>query len=96
MNIKSDSPPSKANTRTDKIPEFSTGDIHLAAFMRARGAEIIRVDGTQNRIIWTFRGPNVESLQLAYVNGAAVSAIDFATALRFLKTMTRPTGGGER
>ena len=76
-------------TETTNVPTtqdiFKTDDINLAAFIKAQGGKLLKIDlateNFRNRYYFVFDdAEKCNTLKFDYINGAVVSAKDFVEA----------------
>lgn len=84
MNIKNKIP------QPDKTPNpdrFKTCDTSLAAFLVCRDIRLVENQVESGRMFFLFKDAAIDSLVLAYQQGAAVSALRFVQAQRSLREL---------
>ncbi len=72
---------------THNNDSFSTSDIWLASFMKAKGMKIIRVDGDSRRAIFVFENTaHREEIIREFYNDGLVSITEIKNAMAGLKS----------
>lgn len=67
---------------------YETKDLYIAAFLRARGLELVGTRRNGSRVFFCFRGKNeAENLTRDFLNGAQVDVSLYTKAIQDLKTI---------
>jgi hypothetical protein len=74
------------------IPTYATGDLYLSAYLVAMGHPVIETFGNGKKS-FVFPGEVKPDVQ-AYRSGAAVPAVTYADAIRYMKRLVHSDGQG--
>jgi hypothetical protein len=75
-------------------PQFTTSDLYLAAFLRARGCFLSSTACREGRVFFIFDGDKIAELKQAYLNNGKVNVLDFKSALTELRNLIFNSGSG--
>lgn len=79
-----------SHRETNSSQPFETFDLYLAAYLKAQGFPLLRVQRQGSRCLFIFEGPGVEARAARFLaNRASISAFDYASSLREMKALTQ-------
>ena len=72
-----------------KIQTVEVMDLYLSTFLLARNAELASSRTEYGKLVWTFRGPDIEALVMQFHSNGPVGVQDFIARMRSMRSMVR-------